>query len=74
MIRALYAIAAAFILSAGMVAGAAATLDAVSCRTEDSSNCVWIAPLSGNGHGVSFVTIGNTTFYFNGTVHDWSDK
>lgn len=41
-------------------------IDAVfpACETEDSSNCVWIANLNGNGSGRSFIDVNNRTFYF----------
>lgn len=40
-----------------------ASLAFPACATEDSSNCVWIAPLQGNGQGHSFVDIGGTIYY-----------
>ena len=33
------------------------------CQLEDSTNCVWIAPESGNGIGSSFVDIDGTAFH-----------
>lgn len=39
-----------------------ASLAFPACATEDSSNCVWIAPLQGNGQGHSFVDIGGVVF------------
>lgn len=37
-----------------------------ACATEDSTNCVWIAPEQGNGAGASFVDIDGTAYYFGG--------
>ena len=33
------------------------------CQFEDSTNCVWIAPDSGNGIGSSFIDIEGTAYY-----------
>lgn len=33
-----------------------------ACETEDSANCAWNAATAGNGHGVSFVDVGGTTY------------
>lgn len=33
------------------------------CHSEDSTNCVWIAPESGNGIGSSFADIDGTAFH-----------
>lgn len=33
------------------------------CQFEDSTNCIWIAPDSGNGIGQSFVDIFGVTLY-----------
>ena len=34
-----------------------------TCETEDSSNCVWIADIQGNGLGKSFLDINGTAYY-----------
>lgn len=33
------------------------------CQFEDSTNCVWIAPDSGNDIGSSFIDIEGTAYY-----------
>lgn len=34
------------------------------CAAEDSTNCVWIADVSGNGAGSSFVDVGGVAYAF----------
>ena len=44
-----------------------------ACQVEDETNCYWNAKTMGNGIGQSFVNVGNTVFYENGTTKDFSD-
>lgn len=52
---------AAYILIAATIAAFAYT---AQCDTDDSTNCVWIAPLFGNGQGNSFIDVNGTAYYF----------
>lgn len=54
-----YILAGVIVLSLGYGVG---TL--VKCPTEDSLNCVYLAPFHGNGGGRSFVDLGGTAYYF----------
>jgi hypothetical protein len=41
-----------------------AALATPRCETEDATNCVWLASISGNGVGQSFIDINGIAYTF----------
>ena len=44
---------------------AAALLWLAMCQTEDSANCIWLAPIQGNGRGASFIDVRGQLYRLN---------
>lgn len=61
--RTFVAFAAGVALALVLSASPAAAPSLPACAHESSTNCVWNAQTSGNGHGRSFVDIDGVAYY-----------